>query len=155
MNVNEIYVVVRADGVAIELYSEIPKWEWWHEHRLFVGNVNGGDVIELYGPLDVRSERLAIAMRKAVPQASSQRSLHTGGGVWVYEIDISQDGRGVGPRLWLTRGHAGPGWELGFYKDTEDQGVCVSLHVLDTENAEWVANHVSGILAVLDVVLVG
>lgn len=89
-------------------------------------------------------------LAEAIQEISGLQSqiYHTGGGVMVLEIDLTQDGRFLGPVAWLTRDD---GWQLGFYdfaKDPDDMGDVVTLFVLqaDQDNPDAVANAVEGLL---------
>lgn len=87
--------------------------------------------------------------------AVSVYAYHTGGGVMVCIIDLSQDGRLLGRQAWLTREED---WILGFYDfgaDEEDEGVCVSLMtpLARRDNPFYVAAQVAGILSRLGVTL--
>ena len=78
---------------------------------------------------------------------------NSGGGCYILSADLSQDGRGIGPQLWLTRDSE---WLLGFYDfggdpNRDDDGVVVSLTVHDPENPDSIAAAVAGILRRLGV----
>jgi hypothetical protein len=84
-------------------------------------------------------------------------SLHTGGGVFVAAVDLSQDGRFIGRQVWLTREDE---WILGVYDfaaDEADEGVCVTLFAPQdrAEDPQWIAGQVAGILRRLGVRLQG
>lgn len=84
-------------------------------------------------------------------------AMNTGGGVMVAMVDLSQDGRGIGRQVWLTRDDD---WLLGFYDfaaDPEDEGVCVSLMLSENDRdlPDVVAGRVAAILSRLGVTLQG
>jgi len=92
-------------------------------------------------------------------------ALNTGGGTMVCAIDLSQDGRGMGRSIWLTRRDEHY-WYVGFYDfsgdDREDSiGVVLELHgfhrivdgvqTISCDDPLWVADEVVGILRRLGV----
>ena len=125
-----------------------------------VGRITG----PLHGPptLDQTSETLANTLREYLAAVFDRETidvapLHTGGGCMVLQADLSQDGRGIGRALWLTREED---WILGFYDFsdpaldlTDGLGVCVTLCLspADRDNPAAVAEAVAGILARLGV----
>lgn len=112
--------------------------------------------------LDQTSETLADTLREYLAALYDLETvdvypLHTGGGCMVLQADLSQDGRGMGRALWLTREEE---WTLGFYDFadpdldlTDGLGVCVTLCLspADRDNPAAVAEAVAGILARLGV----
>ena len=111
--------------------------------------------------LDQCSPEMAAAITEATGLQS--HCYHTGGGCMVLEVDLTQDGRFLGPVMWLTR--EGSDWYVGFYDfatDPDDEGVCLSLpstwnHAhgpYDPEDPEgftangpaWVASRVADVL---------
>ena len=94
------------------------------------------------------SPELLAALRAEMVNVFGQdidaQALHTGGGVFVAAIDLSQDGRLMGRQLWLTR--EGPNeWLLGFYDfaaDPEDEGLCVAIRGnVTTSEDGWLTRH--------------
>jgi len=113
--------------------------------------------------LDHTSVHLHDALSHAIGEALgvdavSVCSYHTGGGVMVCDIDLTQDGRNLGRTLWLTREGVYGDWMLGFYDwnvNPDDDGVLVYL-ILPGEDADdpaLVAGAVAGILKRLGVTL--
>jgi hypothetical protein len=104
------------------------------------------------------SPELLRALRHHVAMAIRTESVdvqphHTGGGIMVACIDLSQDGRGIGRQAWLTRDE---NWMLGIYdygRDPEDQGLCVGLLLSPTEADDpfAVARTVAGLFRRLNV----
>ena len=115
-------------------------------------------------------DALGVAVAEALgrPDPVLTDTLHTGGGVMVTAVDLSQDGRFQGRQLWLTREED---WLLGFYDftDPEDEGICVVLPAhrvpitsvtppewgTSADDPQWVAGQVAGIVKRLGVTLGG
>ena len=119
-------------------------------------------------PLSETSGRLMEALQNAIPPVFGQESLaigpqHTGGGTFVMAIDISQDGRGMGRQIWLTREDERT-WFVGFYDfaaDESDEGIVLALEGYrdnppaydrwSGDNPAWVADRLAGLLKRLGV----
>lgn len=80
---------------------------------------------------------------------------NTGGGCMVVDVDLTQDGRGMGRTLWLS---SEDDWLLGVYDWSaadDDEGVCVGLLIApqDMDNPQAVARKVADLLTRLGVTL--
>lgn len=60
--------------------------------------------------LSETDDRLLLALTRETGFVSY--SLHTGGGCMVAVVDLSEDARGIGKAVWLTREED---WLIGFY----------------------------------------
>jgi hypothetical protein len=82
-----------------------------------------------------------------IPNTRGADALHTGGGVMVAALRVGIAASSHGREVWLTRDD--DAWLLGFYNfadDPEDEGVAVTLNLLDDDDPQAVADAVAGIL---------